>query len=122
MNSNIQLGPGRLFIEGPDGPEYLGSVYELDTTDCTFEKEPWPKENPFIKTGLSETMTCSIKMVGQAAQRALDALLGVTKAMLELCPDKRVVHLAKHARKERTRKKNRRRAYRLLAKEAQLNE
>jgi hypothetical protein len=118
MNSNIQLGPGRLFIEGHDGPEYLGSVYELDTLDCTFEEEPWPKENPVIQRVLSEVLTFSIKMVGQAAQRALDALLGITEAVLELCPDKRVVHLAKHARKERTRKKNRRRAYRLMMKEA----
>lgn len=118
MNNNIQLGPGRVFIGGPDGPGYPVNVYELETVEEFDPGEEWPKENPYLKTVFSEELTFSIKMVGQAAQRALDALLGVTKAVLELCPDKRVVHLAKHARKERTRKKNRHRAYRLMMKEA----
>lgn len=38
--------------------------------------------------------------------------------LLDLCPNRRVKHLAKHGRKRRTRKKNRSRAYRLIAKEA----
>ena len=36
---------------------------------------------------------------------------------IEDCPNHRVVHLAKHARKYRTRKKNMHRAFRLLEKE-----
>ena len=121
MNSSIKLGKGSLFIGRPDEPEHLAEVYELETVETFDPGEEWPKENPYIQRGLTGTMTCCIKMVGQAAQRAqraVYALLGITEAVLELCPDKRVVHLAKHARKERTRKKNRRRAYRLMMKEA----
>lgn len=42
---------------------------------------------------------------------------GVTDAVIELCPNKRVVHLIKHARKVRTRKKNFELAIRILEKE-----
>lgn len=37
---------------------------------------------------------------------------------LERCPNRRVVHLAKHAKKARTRKKNLHRAMRIIKKEA----
>lgn len=37
---------------------------------------------------------------------------------LERCPNRKVVHLAKHAKKARTRKKNLHRAMRILEKEA----
>lgn len=116
MSDNMHLGPGRLFIGTPDGPEFLGNVYELEEEDIAPE-EQWPKVNPFITAPHMAELTCSLKMTAQSIQKLIDAMLGVTKAVLELCPDKRVVHLAKHARKERTRKKNRRRAYRLLMKE-----
>lgn len=117
MSDNIHLGPGRLFIGTPDGAEYLGNVYELETVESTYDMEPWPKENPFLTAMDTAELTCSLKMAAQSIQKIIDAMLGITKAVLELCPDKRVVHLARHARKERTRKKNRRRAYRLLMKE-----
>lgn len=39
---------------------------------------------------------------------------------LERCPNRKVVHLAKHARKARTRKKNLHRAIRIIEKEAKL--
>lgn len=117
MNNNIHPSSGQLFIVTPDEAEYLGNVYELETVESTYDMEPWPKENPFLKAMYTAEITCSLKMTAQSIQKLIDAMLGVTKAVLELCPDKRVVHLAKHARKERTRKKNRRRAYRLLMKE-----
>jgi len=41
-------------------------------------------------------------------------LCGQSKLFLDLCPNRRVLHLAKHGRKFRTRKKNRRRAYNLI--------
>ncbi len=44
-------------------------------------------------------------------------ITGVANTVIELCPNKRVVHLIKHARKVRTRKKNFERAIRILEKE-----
>lgn len=40
------------------------------------------------------------------------------QAELEKCPNRKVVHLAKHAKKARTRKKNLHRAMRIIEKEA----
>lgn len=45
-------------------------------------------------------------------------LLGVYDYVLENCSNKRVVHLAKYAKKERTRTKNLNRAIKIVAKEA----
>lgn len=44
-------------------------------------------------------------------------LLGVYDYVLENCSNKRVVHLAKYAKKERTRTKNLNRAIKIVAKE-----
>ena len=39
---------------------------------------------------------------------------GSQSELLDLCPNRRVVHLARHGKKYRTRKKNRRRVYNLI--------
>lgn len=114
MLDRLQLCNGQLYLMGPDGPELLGNVFTIEPEEEA-EMEPWPKENPF--TSASRELTLSIKLNKQEVDKLIDALVGFSKAVLELCPNKRVVHLAKHGRKWRTRKKNRRRAYRILEKE-----
>lgn len=55
------------------------------------------------------------RVLGQTFQAVKE---GVIQAqVLNRCPDRRVVHLAKHAKKARTRKKNLRRAMRIMEKE-----
>lgn len=49
-----------------------------------------------------------------AVENIQGLLCGQSKQLLDLCPNRRVLHLAKHGRKYRTRKKNRRRAYDLI--------
>ena len=57
------------------------------------------------------------RALGQAYQAAKESI--DLAQMLSRCPNKRVVHLAKYARKKRTRKKNLHRALRILEKEAE---
>lgn len=67
----------------------------------------------------------AIKAVGEAAIKAIKALIPITILMRELlkkynidilmrCPNKRVVHLALHSKKCRVRKKNINRARRIV--------
>lgn len=114
MSDNLRLGPGRLYFNDPQGSDFFVNAYELETVEEQAPEKPWPKENPFKCMG---ELTLSLTMVRQSAQRASRALLACTQSFFELCPNKKVKHLAKYAKKERTRKKNRRRAYRLLDKE-----
>lgn len=61
-------------------------------------------------TGMEETFEacCSIR------KELMLAMFGVRIAVLELCPNKKVVHLARHGRNKKIRKKNFNRAIRIL--------
>ena len=110
---NIQLGTGEIYFKGPEGWEPFGEVVEMTPIECG-DEEAWivcRKINPI------EEVALSFQMCAEAARKMVDAFLGVAGAVLDLCPDKRVVHLAKYGKKARTRKKNRRRAFKILEKE-----
>ena len=99
-----------------------------------YQWEPWPKENPYIKLTDDATFTTQARIIPDVA-KAFKALGATAAKMTEtfeivwsLCkrvvelyeryPNKRVKHLALHAKKLRTRKKNMRRIGRDLKKEA----
>lgn len=58
-----------------------------------------------------------LKMAMSVFTRLAHVITGIEKHMKETCPNRRVVHLAYHARKLRTRKKNYRRMIRICEKE-----
>lgn len=75
-------------------------------------------ENPFLKPNsafaeLSFVVLDAVKVFEQLKKQLLD----ITYKVIEICPDRRVVHLAGHGRTWRTRKKNVRRAFKILEKE-----
>lgn len=53
-----------------------------------------------------EIITPIIKSIAEALPPIIETIVDVMAQIIELYPNKRVVHLAKHARKERVRKKN----------------
>lgn len=87
--------------------------YKIEGVDLA-EPEQQPKENPYSKPALEisadfEAVAKGLQAVVAAFQRLMEALTPIRKELseiIELYPNKRVVHLAKHARKERVRKKN----------------
>lgn len=107
------LGPGTFRVGEP--------CYVLDEEQVVYEEPMWPKENPFLK------INDGMKSVAVAAELAADAITEMAREIvdfivrtLEDCPNRRVVHLALHGKKKRTRKKNLRRACRMIvAKEAE---
>lgn len=74
-----------------------------------------------------ESLADSWRVIRDALARFASAIAPAVKALaqyltyqeeLERCPNRKVVHLAKHAKKARTRKKNLHRAMRIIEKEA----
>lgn len=59
----------------------------------------------------------SIEISAKLTEEALNKLFGICKSICDCCPNKKVVHLAKHARKRKTRNKNYSRCIRILEKE-----
>lgn len=61
-------------------------------------------------TNLTESFTGTV----QLTKEMFIAILGLNKAIIAACPNKRVAYLATHAKKKRTRTKNINRAIRIL--------
>lgn len=112
--NNIELGPGELYFQTPEGLQPLGSITEAEESE--WENAPeWPKENPYIKATAKEaTFAAELDPNSSGAEflRTLAAALEIARRCVEIFnnyPNKRVKHLALHAKKLRTRKKNARR-------------
>lgn len=100
-----------LYALGSDG-EYsmVGSIddcnVECTTTDGVDELERLSQSI----TNLSASFTGTV----QFTKETFMAFLGLNKAIIDACPNKRVAYLATYARKKRTRIKNLNRAIKML--------
>jgi len=114
--NNIKLGPGTLYFSGPNGEAFeAGSLSSLPELEPDFIDEEAP-----VLTSIGQ-LSATFSAVARISQDALAAITGVTKAVMDMARrggGGRVVHLALHARKKRTRKKNLHRAFRTIEKEA----
>ena len=112
-------------------PAYLPQLYKIEGVDLAEVSEEWPKENPYIKNieieaacgkinvaladlkkligpaieAVAEIVGRLVKMISDALPSLFDTLGDVMEQIINLYPNKRVIHLAKHG-KRRTRKKN----------------
>ena len=97
----------------------LSDVYYPADGDNAFTESM----NPIIFANSPEA-TIEINVPRKQAERFLQEVFGITRMVLDTVRDNggvRVVHLARHARKVRTRWKNLHRAFRMLEKEANKN-
>ena len=110
-NENIILGGGTLYIND----EKFGEISEAN---CTVEPDEFvDMVNGMTKLCMaSEEANLSFKMATSVFTRFAHVVTGIDKYMRETCPNRKVVHLAYHARKARTRKKNYRRMIRICEK------
>lgn len=101
---------GKDRIEFCKGTVYINGEHFCDDVEIRCAKEPDPLvefDRVVYQIGqAAQEFTCSIKMATDAYVRFAHAMLGIDLALAEMCPNRRVVHLAKHAKKKRTRKKN----------------
>ena len=98
---------GSLYILSDDeAPKKLGEVKDVET-------EGWADDASDFAipvTGMEATYEACCKI----AKDIVLALLDIRDSVLNLCPNKKVVHLAKHGRNKKIRKKNFNRAIRIL--------
>ena len=103
----IDFGSGSLYIlNDNEAPKKFGEVKDAET-------EGWADDvSEFVVpvTGMEATYEacCAI------SKDIVLALLGIRDSVLDLCPNKKVVHLARHGRNKKIRKKNFHRAIRIL--------
>ena len=116
--NGITLNPGTMYIGLPgEDPIHVKETQLIEAKDI---KDNVEVEN-IIRVGeaLSE-FSFSVQMARQAVEKFLMAITGVNQYVLDIIREEghqKVWHLAKHAKKRRTRKKNFNRARRILAKE-----
>lgn len=108
---DFELGSGQLYFTEPDGSySLLGHVTEVE---CVTEAE----DNDISEAVVSlSNLEASFAATARVSKEVIIAITGVRAAIIKCCPNKRVVYLALHARKARTRKKNLNRAIKILEK------
>lgn len=102
-----KLDSGQLYFIEPDGStSLLGNVTDIE---CTTEEND-------ISEVVAKITGCesSFEMLAKTTKEILLAITGIYQAVIDCCPDKRVVHLALHGKTARIRKKNRNRAFIIL--------
>lgn len=104
----IELGAGVLLFEGHPIHVSGGGLAVIA------EAPEEPKHEGF-RAAITLVDEVAFKGTARLNMDALADLLGVTQHVLDECPNRRVIHLAKHARKARTRKKNRHRAFEIIS-------
>ena len=90
-------------------------IIELGDANPTEDVETvtYADDQQYITTNSFEVFTYMIRLSNENYMK----ILGIYNSMLDMCPNKKVVHLAKHARKLQTRKKNFNRVIKILEKE-----
>lgn len=103
------LGSGQLYFTEPDGSYSL--VGHITNVECVTEAE-----NNDISEAVASlsNLEASFTAIAKVYKEAILAITGVRDTIIKCCPNKRVVYLALHAKKARTRKKNLNRAIKIL--------
>ena len=108
----IEFGSGTIYISNSEGTTSpLGRINdaEIETTPTV--------EDEHIYIPYLEDYETTIEGICKFYKNALMCLTGVSQLAIDMCPNRKVVHLAKHAKKRRARKKNLNRAIYILEKE-----
>ena len=103
----LKTGSGSLYILNEDGePKKFGEVKEVKVEELTDDA------SDFVVpvTGMEATYEACCKI----SKDIVLALLGIRDSVLDRCPNKKVVHLARHGKNKKIRKKNFHRAIRIL--------
>ena len=104
----INLNSGTLYIQNQDGSyEHFGEV--ADTENTSSDIYDTPEYVPLINQP-----EFAFEFVAKVQKDLWLKLLGIYDAIINLCPNKKVVHLALNGRTHKIRKKNLHRAIKIL--------
>ena len=102
---------GSLYILNEDDePKKFGEVKDVEIVDPPIEWADDASDFVVPVTGMEATYEACCKI----AKDVVLALLGIRDSVLDLCPNKKVVHLARHGKNKKICKKNFHRAIRIL--------
>ena len=112
--NGITLGPGTVYING----EEFGGISEAE---CTVEPDDVDvlqhmRNNAALLANAAMDVTFSAEMAAKAFTRLCHVMTGIDKYLRETCPNRRVAHLARYAKKRRVREKNYKRMIRICEK------
>ena len=105
----INFGPGAVYISNPDET----SIGHLDINDRSIECEDEDEFN-YISIDINNTIEASFEVACRMLEEALFYISGARDVVIKCCPNRKVVYLATHSKKRRTRKKNIHRAIKIL--------
>lgn len=106
----IQIDPRTFIIKNIDTGEIISEI-ENAKLEMASESDAYNQSEPVISI---KNLEDSFAAVAKALKDAIIAITRVKNIILEVCPNKRIIYLATHAKKYRTRKKNLHRAFRIL--------
>ena len=104
----INLGQGTLYISELDGS--CTPLEDISEINSCIDREDESQQVYVNKINPEKAFEFTTKVT----KEAILAITGVRKIIIECCPNKRVVYLALHSRKKRTRQKNFHRAIKIL--------
>lgn len=111
---NIKFGPGTIFERDIDGNFIkFGDVSSIELSPVETETVDHELAGPLMVAS-SQTITIDFKLNRRQIEALYDIAMGLADKIYSFCPNKQVVHMAKHGNKARTRKKNRSRAIRII--------
>lgn len=109
----INFNPGTVYISKPDGT----AIGFADINECSIEcecEDECEDEINYISNYINNTIEASFEVVGRMFEEALFYISGARDVVVKCCPNRKVVYLATHSKKRRTRKKNIHRAIKIL--------
>lgn len=120
MVTGMKLGAGTLYIghPGDDNLVPLGEVAEGGLLEAVEDHDAYAVDQ--IITNLQEEATFTFHVSKTQIDNFLIETLGIKKMALDMIRERghgRIAHLATHAKKRKTRKKNLHRAFRITEKE-----
>ena len=113
----FNFNPGTVYISNPDGT----AIKFADINNCSIECEcececECENEDKFsyISNDNNNTIEASFQVACRMLEEALFYISGARDVVIKCCPNRKVVYLATHSKKRRTRKKNIHRAIKIL--------
>ena len=116
----INFGPGTVYVYNQDGTPTRCAVYisnpdgtstgRLDIDEINYISN----DNNPVKFQINNTIEASFEATCRMFEEALLYISGVRDVVIKCCPNRKVVYLATHSKKRRTRKKNIHRAIKIL--------
>ena len=103
----LEPGSGSIYIlNDDDAPKNFGEVKDV-------EVEEWADNASDLVVPVTG-MEATFEALCTISKDLMLALLGVRDSVIDLCPNRKVVRLARHGRNKKIRKKNFHRAIRIL--------